>query len=89
MLLSVLWKSKAFSGLQTVLGENRELTGIYEPKVKLSISVGKYYEYGTEGSIKGSAYPVAAMLSFEEVWGGGGVGGFWGILKAPCLYWEH
>jgi len=38
----VLWKSKCFSGLQTNLWENMERIGIYDPKAKLLISVGKY-----------------------------------------------
>jgi hypothetical protein len=38
----VLWNSKCFSSLQTTLGVYRELIGLYEPKAKLLISVGKY-----------------------------------------------
>ena len=79
---SVLWKSKGFSGLQTALGENRALIVIYEPKVNLLISVGKYYIYGREGSWKGSVSPIAAVLCC-------GVGGPLWNLKAGCFYREH
>ena len=37
----VLWKSNCFSGLQTTLGDFRELTGFYDPKAKLLIFLCK------------------------------------------------
>ena len=90
---SVLWKSKCFSGLQTALGDNRALSGIYELKVKLLISVGKYYKYGTEGSWKGSVYPISAVLCFFFF--GGGVGGIWrrgvftGNIERQMRFWYY
>ena len=69
MSKSVLWKSKCFSGLETALGENRSLIVIYEAKVNLLISVGKYYIYGIEGSLNG---PVSPICGFVVLWGGRG-----------------
>jgi hypothetical protein len=35
-------EDQVLSALQTTLGENRALNGVYEPKEKLLISVGKF-----------------------------------------------